>query len=186
MNKQKKQFIILLVVVAVAAIVLIGVKVYNAGQEEEQSAEEDAQTVTAYTVNSDDIISISYVYDDTVITLNKSDDGWVYADDESVNIDADQVESMIDNITAVTANDVISDAEDLSVYGFGDTESDVTVVTDDGTSELYFGIQNEFSGDYYMMTGESEKVYTIDSSVVTGFSMSVEDLTAEEETEEET
>lgn len=185
MNKQVKQFIVLIVVAVVAVVALMGVNAYNDRKEQESAEAEESAVITVVDISSDDIESVSYVYDGESIKLNRDGDTWVYDSDDSIDIDEDAVETMIANLEGVTANELLDDVDDLSAYGLDDTEDIISVDTDSGTINIYIGIQNEFSSDYYIMVDGSEQVYTVGSSIINAFSKSVDDLTAEEDTSED-
>lgn len=184
-KKQIKQFLILIIIAVVAIAALIIVNTYVDKAEAESEAAEEAETITVLSIDAAGVTEISYVYDGETLTFSFDGESWTCEDDESIDIDEDLVDEMVDTLSLIEANEMIDDYDDLSDYGLSDPSNTITIATDDEEYVIYIGDENEFSYDYYMMLDGDDAVYTVDSGVAAACSYSVEDLTAEEEEEDE-
>ncbi len=66
-------------------------------------------------------------------------------------------------------------------YGLEEPANTISITTDEGTTVIFFGFENEFTGDYYIMLENDNKIYMTTSTVVSAYEVTVEDLIAEEE-----
>lgn len=199
MNKQKKQFIAvaILMIICIVAYFLVG-RFYKV-QEEQESKKAEESAITAFEMpNYDEITAITYIAENTSITLVKDSDGtWHDAKDLEVNIDKDAVETdMLPLLASVQADDKIEKPEDASQYGFTvDDSGNITATTntivfidsDNNTNTIYIGNENPYdTGKYYMMVEGDENIYLVDSDIETAFSKQVSEITEETTTEAST
>lgn len=186
---RKKQFIILLVVLIVIVGLICGVK---AGKSVSQKkAEEKAEAETEYVNKFDvsDVTAFTYMYDGQMLMFELEDGKWVYMGDSTMEMDTDQIEDLLTDMSDLTANAVIEDAEDVSEYGLGNPVQTFSAVFSNGSSlTYYFGSENEMVGGYYVQVTDdtddayNKNVYLVDSSVVTStLSTSVESLQVSED-----
>lgn len=119
--------------------------------------------------------------------MNKDGDNWICDEDRSVDIDADKVSTMVGKVASLTSENKIENVEDIAQYGL-DAPS-LTILVSDGTTSytLLIGDYNETTYTYYMcLESDKSTVYTTDSATITSFrNNTLEDITAEEETETE-
>ena len=182
MKKQKIQFIVILIVLAVLVAATFGMKWYNKNKEEKKTAEEEASTIYISKTDPDTITAFSYEIDQVTYSFTKNGDTWTYDGDPSVDIDEDKVNTMLETFSSLTATDEI-ESDNLAEFGLDQPTDLISYTTADGSVPIYVGNQNEMLGSYYVMTGEDGKVYLTTTSLADVFSKTVEDLTAEEDTE---
>ncbi len=188
---RKKQYLILIIVLVVVVAALLAVIFGKRAQT--RKAEEEAEAAIEY-VNAIEIVDVaefSYDYYGETVSFELQDDLWVCTGDTTMEIDADEVESFLTDISGMEADSVIEDAEDTDQYGISEPSQVLTVEFSDGSSLTYtFGIENEMVGGYYLqVTGTADgtdgTVYLVDSSVVTSdLSREAESFQTEEESTE--
>lgn len=197
MKKQKKQLIVMVCLLLVCVVAYGGMTMYYSNKAKEEDAKEEADKMTAFSIDYTTITGISYISGEENVTLVKNDDTWYSSDDTEVNIDESTVETdMLYILDSVSAEQKIETPEDISQYGFAkDDEGNITAETNtivliddaDNTYALYIGAANPYdSSQYYLMVEGDNSVYVIGTSLVDGFSKTVEDMTVEETTAEET
>jgi type II secretory pathway pseudopilin PulG len=188
---RKKQYgimILILVLILAAFGILRGVKSH---QEKVAQEEEEAQTVYAVSFDSSDVTAFSYQYSsdeqsEQELNFEKSDDAWTYTSDTTIDLDEDQIDTMLSTLSSITANSTIESVSDVSQYGLDTPVQQVNIqFTDGAQTTLVFGMENEVLGGYYLQVSGDENVYLVDSTYMTStLNKSVEDLTAEEETDD--
>ena len=183
-KKQKKQALFALLLLLILGGALAGVKIYNSKAEEKEAAEAEAEKIYADETKVDEITSISWQYYDDTIVLTKEDDTWVCEDHPDYDIDTDKVENLLGYLAPLEATDTVDEPEDLSVYGFDTPTEVITYETDEKSVTLTFGMENEFTSDYYLQTSLDDTIYLVGSDLFTAFDCNAESLTVDEETEE--
>lgn len=186
MDGQKKQFIGICVLVIVCVAAYFGLKTYNEKAAEQEQKEEESKKIEAVSIDKDAVKSFSYQIDGNTITFEKEEDTWYYQPDHSINIDQDAISTMLDAVTAVTAEEKLENVEDTSEYGFDSPTNVLTFTMEDGTRTITIGMQNEITSEYYIMDNNSSAIYVVETNLNTTFSKSVEDVIVEEEETEDT
>lgn len=186
MNKQKKQFFILVIILVVLGLVYAGIRFYNTKQEKKKSAQEDAETYHVTQLKSSDITQFSYILNGTTLSFTQKGDDWNFDGDATVDIDESAVATMLDAAASITAKEEIANCTDLSQYGLKEPSNVITLQTESGITTLYVGDKNAITSQYYVKTGDSDTVYLMDSSVVTDFTKTVDELTAKKADDTET
>lgn len=183
MQKQKKQFIVVFVVLLLCVAGYVALTQYNKAQEKKEQEKEAAETITLTDWKTKDITAFSYPLEGKTLSFTKDADGnWTYDEDTSIPLDQDKIDTLLENITNLTAAEMLDNPEDLSEYGITDESSTMTFTREDGTTTFTLGAQNEINSQYYLQMSGDEHVYLIEESLETIFSDTVEDLTKEEET----
>ena len=190
MNKQYIRLgsFVLLLIVCVCAYFMITNYYDNKEQEEEK-----ANSFTAFSLDEyKDTKKISYQSDSGTITLERKDKQWKIKGQSKINVDESVVETdMLALLVEVVSDEKMEDVTDLKDYGFTKTDKKITASTNEITivdskdkeHTIYLGNANPYdTSKYYMMVKGDDSVYVVDSSVVDGFSKTVDDLEKEEET----
>lgn len=185
-KKQIIQFAVLLVFLAAMVGAYFGIKSYNTAQEEKEQQEQEDSKIILTSFQPDDITEISYDYNGTTYSFEKTDDIWKSRDDDSLDIDQDAFEDFLKSagdIQAQTEVTVNKDADESGSgdagkededYGFDEPTRTVTITTDKGASSLTFGMKNEMLGQYYIKTSEGSRIYLVEESVYTAFDKDAE------------
>ena len=160
-----------------------GVKTYVSSQEAKESKEEDkSETVTD--ISSDDVKSVAYTADQDNVELDKEDNGWVRKDETDFPLNQDSVDSAVNNAIQLTADQKITDVEDLSEYDLDSPQNEIKITTEDGTETvLQVGMENSSTSQYYVKKADDDKtVYLVSQSSLEPFMGSVYDNMAQSET----
>lgn len=185
----KKRYIILLIILAVAVAVLVGVVFGRKANEQRIQEEEDANTVYVNQFDVSDVTAFSYLVDDQIAMFSLEDGVWSYMSDTSWVIDTEKVEDFLTQMSEITANTVIEDAEDTSQYGIDAPTQMFAVVFSDGSSLTYlFGSENDVVGGTYLQVTDdaddtnNQNIYLVDSSVLSSkLSRTAESFQADED-----
>lgn len=181
----KKQTIKLIIVILVLCVAIAGyvlVKKHSEKKEQEDKKEETIYEVTKF--NTDDVKSFTYTFNKKTYSLEKKADKWIYKEDKSVNIDTDQVKSLLDEVSNVTSKVKIENTDDLSQYGLDKPVNVITINLKDTKLTINIGDCNTSSGDYYLSLGDEKDVYTVSSTVATKFNIPATDLVKAKKTKE--
>ena len=155
-----------------------GVKSYVSSQEEKEAEEAD-QSVSVTDISSDDISSVSFLSEDgEKVVLEKEDDSWVKKDQTDFPLDQDTVSSAVNGIAALTADQKVEGAGDLSEYDLDEPENEITLTTEDGEeTTVQVGMKNDSSSQYYIKkSGDDQDIYLVSSSSIDPFMDSVYDF----------
>lgn len=120
----------------------VGVKSYTSAQEAKESEEEDtSETVTD--ISSDDVKSVSYTADQDKIELDKKEGSWVRKGETDFPLKQDSVDSAVNNIINLSADQKIMDVEDLSEYDLDAPQNEITITSGDDSTETVIPGRNE-------------------------------------------
>ena len=186
---KKKLSIILLIILAIAVAVLVGVVFGKKANEQREQEAEEANTVYVNQFDVSDVTAFSYLIDNQVAMFSLEDGVWSYMSDTSWTLDTEKVEDFLTQMSEVTANTVIEDAEDTSQYGIDQPTQMFAVVFSDGSSLTYlFGSENDVVGGTYLQVTDdaddtnNQNIYLVDSSVVSSdLSRSAESFQVDED-----
>lgn len=175
---KKKQMIAGIVLLILCIGGYFGVKAYNANQEKKQEAE----TMKPVEVEVSDITGFSYVNNGGILTFEKNGDDWIYSGDTSLDMNEETINGMLEKVCSVTSTEKIQ-AENLSDYGFDEPTNTITLNTANGSIVVKIGMNNEILSKYYLSIDDSKELYLVESDIVTGFDMNVDNLTVVESSE---
>lgn len=183
MRKQRIQILTLLAVVVLLCAAYAGIRYYNEKQEKKEEEAEKAETISVTDLEVSDITKFSYRLEGQQLCFSKDGDNWKYDGDTSLDMDEDAIETMLSKAVEVTAEEAVTEYENLEDFGLETPANTIAITTENGETVLYIGNQNEITNQYYLKTADSDTVYLVGSAVATGFNKSIDELTAEEETE---
>ena len=187
MEKQKKQLLVLLVLLILLILAYIGISFYNTSKEEEEAEQAEAETIHVTSLSVSDITEFSYVLDGETLSFTKNGSDWSYDADQSIDIDEDVLETLLEKAADITSTEEVTEYDILADFGLEEPANVISLTTEEATTTIYVGSENEVTGDYYLMLADGDTIYVVDSTVATGFNKTIEDLTAEpEDTETET
>lgn len=186
MKRQKKQFLLLVIVLLLLLLAYIGIRFYNQKQEENDAKEKETETVQVTQIDDSEITHFSYQQDGNTLSFTKEGEDWIFDADSSVSLDVSAIESMLSVAGSLNATEEIKEYEDEAAYGLDAPANTITLTDEKGTITLYLGNENAISGGYYLKTSNSGAIYLVGDEIVSAFSKSVEELTAEAEETEET
>lgn len=183
MTKKKRKVRLLAAIAALAALGLLYVLVSRAdwnGEKDDTAAEEiEALSISPAKI-SEAVITSSY----GTLRLNYDDETWTSPDAPSMELNQDALSNLWNRLNPLSAVRDLGEApEDLSAYSLADPAITIRITRDDGT-EITVSIGSTASdGNVYVMTSESDHIYTCDSYLATAFTCQLSDfeVIAEEE-----
>lgn len=150
-------------------------------KEAESQIEEDIVVI-----NMGDVSFLEYSDGSAAIGFEKGENGWYWIDDETMVLDQDLVQGIVDDLAYISAVRELEGADELEAYGLDDPRYRVTIADDEGNEvNVYIG---DATGDnYYATVDETGVVYTVSSTIADSFKWDITVLeVVEEETEEST
>lgn len=183
---RKKQFVILLMLLVLIIAAIFGIKAYQTHQEKATAKKQKEETVYVDSFDPDKVTAFSYQNNGKTLKFVKEDEKWQLEGKSSVALDSDSVQSILDNLSKMTAENTISDVKDTSEYGLDQPVQTVAIVFADGsTKTLVFGMENQITGGYYVQADKKTDLYLVDSSYITStLNKSTDDLKAQESSED--
>ena len=162
---------------AVLLCALIGVEAALSWQNSQEETEAETEGVTPLEISADDLTEVTVKNENGTFTLVKDADGvWSNKEDAQFPLDEDTWTAKLSSLESMTAVRTLEEPEDLAEYGLDDAAIQVTLVTADGSTELYIGNQNESTYDYYVYVDSPDTVYTVGSSAATAMDCGLYDL----------
>lgn len=187
MAKQKKQMLVMVVLLAVCILAYLGIRLYTKNvekREAEAETEAEAELVVA-SFDPEAVTAFSYDVDGTRYAFTKNGGGWSCDGSPELELDTDSVEAMLESAETVQAAEKLTEYESLADFGLDAPGHTITITCGDSAATLLIGSYNEMLGEYYLMVEGEDTVYLADSTLVSAFSKTPEELVAEEDTETE-
>lgn len=184
MTKKKRKVKLLAAIAALAALGLLYVLVSRAdwnGEEDDTAAEEiEALSISPAKI-SEAVITSSY----GTLRLNYDGETWTSPDAPSMELNQDALSNLWNRLNPLSAVRDLGEApEDLSAYSLSDPAITIRITRDDST-EITVSIGSTASdGNVYVMTSESDHIYTCDSYLATAFTCQLSDFEVIAEGEE--
>lgn len=182
-NAQKKQAIGILVTLLVLVAAFVGLKFYNKNANEKTQQEEEDAKIYVTSAEVQEITSFSWLQEGQTLTLTKDGDAWSCKEHPEYVIDADKVETLLQNISPLEAQQIVEDPDTDEAYGFEPPTNVITYTAGDDTVTLTIGMENEITGGYYLKSSADEILYLVDSSLVSAFNIDASELEKEETSE---
>lgn len=179
--KQKKGLIILILILLALTVVYFGMRSMNARKQEKQEEKEKAEIIQVIKVKN--LKEIAYSADDgSSMAFVKEDGTWYLKDDKETVLQQTAIQSIADQVSDIQAEREIKDPDSIESYGLDTPLYTITVTDEDGTAQnIYIA-----GSDYYMTTGDKEKVYTVSYSLINALEFDKDTLVdTSEETEAE-
>ena len=184
MTKKKRKVRLLAAIAALAALGLLYVLVSRAdwnGEEDDTTVEEIEALSIAPAEISEAAITSSY----GTLRLHYDGETWTSVDAPSMELNQDALSNLWNRLNPLSAVRDLGEApEDLSAYSLSDPAITIRITRDDST-EITVSIGSTASdGNVYVMTSESDHIYTCDSYLATAFTCQLSDFEVIAEGEE--
>ena len=176
MTKKKRKVRLLAAIAALAALGLLYVLVSRAdwnGEEDDTAVEEIEALSIAPAEISEAAITSSY----GTLRLHYDGETWTSVDAPSMELNQDALSNLWNRLNPLSAVRDLGEApEDLSAYSLSDPAITIRITRDDST-EITVSIGSTASdGNVYVMTSESDHIYTCDSYLATAFTCQLSDF----------
>ena len=168
MKKKTVKLVSAVVVLGVACGAYVGVNSYVSSQEAKEAEEED-KSVDLISLKADDVTAVSFKADDAEVGFDRKDDTWTEKSDADFPVNQDTVDDAVKGVASLTADQEISDVEDLSQYELDDPQNTITLTTADGDTTLQVGMESS-NNQYYVKKADDDKnVYLVSSTSLEPF-----------------
>ncbi len=176
-KKKQKQLIGMLIALAAVIVLLLAVIIGNIVADTMAAAEEEAARIYVETVDSPTTVTFASPSTEALTFQETDDETWTYDGDSDFDLDDSTITSIVSALEELEATYSFTAAEELSSYGLEEPDYTLTVSDSDGNSAtLYIGITSA-DGDYYaMLEGDSETIYTIDSTLAAAMDVTLYDM----------
>ena len=168
MKKKTVKLVSAVVALGVVCGAYVGVNSYVSSQEAKEAEEED-KSVDLVKLKADDVTAVSFKADDADVEFDKKDDSWTEKSDADFPVNQDTVDNAVKGVASLTADQEISDVEDLSQYELDDPQNTITLTTADGDTTLQVGMESS-NNQYYVKKADDDKnVYLVSSTSLEPF-----------------
>lgn len=168
MKKKTVKLVSAVVVLGVLCAAYEGVNFYVTSQEEKETEENDT-SVDLVSLEADDITAVSFTADQNKVEFDKKDDSWTEKSDANFPVNQDTVDSAVKGVASLTADQEISDVEDMSQYDLDNPQNTITLTTADGDTSLQIGMESSNNQYYVKKEDDDKNVYLVSSSSIEPF-----------------
>ena len=168
MKKKTVRLVSAVVVLGVLCAAYEGVNFYVTSQEEKETEENDT-SVDLVSLEADDITAVSFTADQNEVEFDKKDDSWTEKSDANFPVNQDTVDSAVKGVASLTADQEISDVEDLSEYDLDSPQNTITLTTADGDTTLEVGMESSNNQYYVKKADDDNNVYLVSSTSIEPF-----------------
>lgn len=168
MKKKTVKLVSAVVVLGVLCAAYEGVNFYVTSQEEKETEENDT-CVDLVSLEADDITAVSFTADQNEVEFDKKDDSWTEKSDANFPVNQDTVDSAVKGVASLTADQEISDVEDMSQYDLDNPQNTITLTTADGDTSLQIGMESSNNQYYVKKEDDDKNVYLVSSSSIEPF-----------------
>ena len=168
MKKKTVKLVSAVVVLGVLCAAYEGVNYYVTSQEEKETEENDT-SVDLVSLEADDITAVSFTADQDNVEFDKKDDTWTEKSDANFPVNQDTVDSAVKGVASLTADQEISDVEDMSQYDLDNPQNTITLTTADGDTSLQIGMESSNNQYYVKKEDDDKNVYLVSSSSIEPF-----------------
>ena len=168
MKKKTVKLVSAVVVLGVLCAAYEGVNFYVTSQEEKETEENDT-SVDLVSLEADDITAVSFTADQNEVEFDKKDDSWTEKSDANFPVNQDTVDSAVKGVASLTADQEISDVEDMSQYDLDNPQNTITLTTADGDTSLQIVMESSNNQYYVKKEDDDKNVYLVSSSSIEPF-----------------
>lgn len=168
MKKKTVKLVSAVVVLGVLCAAYEGVNFYVTSQEEKETEENDT-SVDLVSLEADDITAVSFTADQNEVEFDKKDDSWTEKSDANFPVNQDTVDSAVKGVASLTADQEISDVEDMSQYDLDNPQNTITLTTADGDTSLQIGMESSNNQYYVKKEDDDKNVYLVSSTSIEPF-----------------
>ena len=168
MKKKTVKLVSAVVVLGVLCAAYEGVNFYVTSQEEKETEENDT-SVDLVSLEADDITEVSFTADQNEVEFDKKDDSWTEKSDANFPVNQDTVDSAVKGVASLTADQEISDVEDMSQYDLDSPQNTITLTTADGDTTLEVGMESSNNQYYVKKADDDNNVYLVSSTSIEPF-----------------
>ena len=175
MNKKRKRNLLLLFVLLLAVTAAFAaLKMYN--KRAPSNDGEEMETYKVIEIDSSMVKEIGIIAQGENVNLLKKDGQWKALEDESFQVDENQVDNFLASISSITSDVKIEDVTDMAQYGLVSPSLNITLQWEDNMYTIKVGDYNSVIDSYYLNINDENIVYTADSSLFYALNKSLSDF----------
>ena len=144
-----------------------GVNFYVTSQEEKETEEMHKRRFGS--LEADDITAVSFTADQNEVEFDKK----MIAGQKNLMrilpVNQDTVDSAVKGVASLTADQEISDVEDMSQYDLDSPQNTITLTTADGDTTLEVGMESSNNQYYVKKADDDNNVYLVSSTSIEPF-----------------
>ena len=177
--KRGKKTILLMTGLIVLIGAYFGVQQFN----QKQSVSESTGTYDLTARKTEDLTGLSWTMGETTMTFKLEDGSWTVTDDPAWPVDQDILQDLSETLISLQAAGKLENVSNPADYGLESPSVTATAVWTDGTSITYsMGDATPFEDGYYLsLSGKSDTIYIISTSLSNMFNKTQSQLVAKEE-----
>lgn len=153
--KRSKRLITLVAILAVVCVATFALTKYEKKQEEIQNSD-----AVILEISSDSVESISWEVSEEGLAFHKTEEGWLYDDDEAFPVNGDEITDILSHFESFGVSFIIENVEDYSQYGLDNPEGTINLATEDASYELKLGDFSKMDEQRYVDIGDGN-VYLV-------------------------
>lgn len=178
-SKRNRIFILIIILIVLLGA-YVGVLKYN---DYIANKEESDESIVITSLDSDSVTALQYTNNGEEFSFHKSDEEWLWAQDNTLPITQSYVENILSNACSLNAVRLLEDnLDNIATYGLDTPAFTVILTSSDGTqTTIYIGDKNSATSNYYCTVEGSTNVYTIDESLVSTLGYTLNEMVAFEE-----
>ena len=112
-------------------------------------------------LEADDITAVSFTADQNEVEFDKKDVSWTEKSDANFPVNQDTVDSAVKGVASLTADQEISDVEDMSLFDLDNPQNTITQTSADGDSSLQIGMESSNNQYYVKKEDDDKNVYLV-------------------------
>ena len=173
MKKQARQMIVLAVVFMILGISYLALRGYQEKLADQAAVDE---RVALKQLSEEDIIRISYYYEDENYTFEKRDDKWYSTSDPDLSLKQYPFSTMVSYLSELRVEDSVGKVTDMAPYGLDEPQMTVKFETGQESCTVLIGDYNSMAEGYYICLEGEDTVHLVASAFKTVFSYDLERL----------
>ena len=139
----------------------------ESGEKPEETDDSPSETAV-FTVNSAEIVNLSWTAGDKSYSFSRAGEGWIYDEDPTSPANSELLDEMAHDVSVITASRVFPDVEDLAEFGLAEPVCSITVTA--GESRIFlFGNTTATDRTRCYCTDGSGSVYIVKNDVCASF-----------------
>lgn len=153
-------------IIALTAVLLVSCAATFALTKYEQKKEEIQNTdAVILEIPIDTVEILSWNYENQNFAFHKTDDIWIYDDDEAFPVSAEKISDILSQFENFGASFIIEKVEDYAQYGLEDPEAVIEFSTSDQTYQIRLGAFSKMDEQRYVDIGDGN-VYLVKNDPV--------------------
>lgn len=182
-----KSLIKLIVMLCLLSALIAGYIVYNNYSKDDNTETPDIEENESFDVHvlaGEIITSIEYTLEDEKVSLEISDNKWIWSEDKDYPLDESYVEYMIESLSKITANRLVAeDLKNQNDYGMDKPTIEIKFLTSLGNEYVYtLGAYNSIIEGYYFKFSAQDKIYLTEKNILEDFGYGILEMAETENT----